>query len=463
MSSRKRKNPPEGAESPPPKAAYPATSIDASCRNMLGRLLWAAGQVGLKTGKFFRMVKTAGYSASESSMHRWRASVDSGNLPISPAKMSGRPRIVSAVIQELLFGFVLDQNAKNLPVERRDGVRFLRKALGRKVSKETIGRIFKKLGLVRKWMRNRTAGYQKTDAELVDMYNEFIKKCRREKRFAATFASLDLTTTTHRNDRKKTYALSGGAQPKQLRKITSFTNGIVTCFLSDGQQYPSQMFTYNRAFFKGKVTTPLQKAKQLHLRMTAAKYGINLKRIKYIGKPPKERRTYASECPEFYETFLEKNKLPVTTIFTDHGKAFKRKKVDIFPALGYEHVSMPADIHQFVSPNDNCAHGTAKTVWRSMDLDHTDDVESTLALMHCLDGITPEQISDNFDTNFQLSQSGDLTKNLANVISGPPHARLAYARACHAKYCHHAFGDPLPNLEEVDKIASDLDGVYWQR
>ena len=45
----------------------------------------------------------------------------------------------------------------------------------------------------------------------------------------------------------------------------------------------------------------------------------------------------------------------------------------------------PTAVHQYLSPNDNRLHGTAKQSWRASGVDFTDDVSASLSLLNLLD------------------------------------------------------------------------------
>ena len=77
---------------------------------------------------------------------------------------------------------------------------------------------------------------------------------------------------------------------------------------------------------------------------------------------------------------------PNCTILSDNGNSFKDGEKDILIDLGFKyHLCYPAVVHQYLSPNDNKFHGAAKRKWKNLGLDFTDDVKSSIALLHCLD------------------------------------------------------------------------------
>ncbi len=47
-------------------------------------------------------------------------------------------------------------------------------------------------------------------------------------------------------------------------------------------------------------------------------------------------------------------------------------------------LSYPANVHQWLSMNDNPLHGLSKGSWRTSGVDYSDDVESCLMLLYFL-------------------------------------------------------------------------------
>ena len=64
-----------------------------------------------------------------------------------------------------------------------------------------------------------------------------------------------------------------------------------------------------------------------------------------------------------------------------------------------------AAVHQYLSPNDNRLHGTAKQSWKSNVDDFSNDVNATLYLMLCLDQDTINYSQKSFDGNLIIPTS----------------------------------------------------------
>ena len=98
-------------------------------------------------------------------------------------------------------------------------------------------------------------------------------------------------------------------------------------------------------------------------------------------------------------------------VFTDNGRSTKGVLTD----LGFaKHVFYPAPVHQYLSPNDNRLHGTAKRNWRTSQLDFKDDVESSLRPLRQLDS----DIESHSEFWFNQNIMGLMEKSARAIISG---------------------------------------------
>ena len=211
---------------------------------------------------------------------------------------------------------------------------------------------------------------------------------QREGDLKGLVASVDFTFTGHRTDRRASYAPSGGAAPKSSAAIAQFTNCIVTVVWSDGvNRTPPVLFTFNGKFRLDRIGRKAWEQEREHLVDALTRFGIDTKRVIYIGTEKKETRIYAGESAELLRRFFALYQIPRNVVvFTDNGKSFFPGGVSALESLGFaKHVSYPAPVHQYLSPNDNRLHGTAKGSWRNSGVDFKDDVESSLLLLNHLD------------------------------------------------------------------------------
>jgi len=76
--------------------------------------------------------------------------------------------------------------------------------------------------------------------------------------------------------------------------------------------------------------------------------------------------------------------------------------------LGFEeHVTYPADVHQYLSPNDNKLHG-CKAKWYQGYYEEEGEVEHSLRLMKLLDEETVANSKRYFDNNLIKVKKSDL-------------------------------------------------------
>jgi hypothetical protein len=231
-----------------------------------------------------------------------------------------------------------------------------------------------------------------------------------------------------------------GVMPSIGTIVPEYTNAIVTCLCADGKNAtPAMLYTFNPAFdlqvvvkanagkASGKAAR-VQKAEAQLARLTAAlaKYKVDAKRVVYMESESGGK--YCAESARIYEHFLNANKKRLnhkdTVIIRDAGKSFTPGGVSVIsstlPALGHQ-VVLPPILHHYFSVNDNRDHGVAKAPWRALP-DHSDDLESSLFLLHQLDVVREDHIRGWFATNFCFAtydkSEAALTKALEALFFG---------------------------------------------
>src|SRR5205085_473711 len=107
-----------------------------------------------------------------------------------------------------------------------------------------------------------------------------------------------------------------------------------------------------------------------------------------------------------------------TTVLSDMGQSFFEDGKDIFASLGFQHHhSYPGVVQQYLSPNDNRFHGSAKKIWRESGVDFTDDVLSCAYLLNLLDWCTKDARTW-FDTNLQLGLQESTLSKVEELLMG---------------------------------------------
>ena len=129
----------------------------------------------------------------------------------------------------------------------------------------------------------------------------------------------------------------------------------------------------------------------------------------YIGKLKNEKEKYVKESPEILRRFFRHYGVPTeATVLSDNGNSFFEGGDSVLKKCGFEnHELYPANVHQWLSENDNRLHGTSKHAWRSSGVDFSDDVESCLTLLEYLDRDIIKYGKYWFDRNLlKLKESG---------------------------------------------------------
>lgn len=128
-------------------------------------------------------------------------------------------------------------------------------------------------------------------------------------------------------------------------------------------------------------------------------------RLIYIGRTKNETRSYVAESADLVRRWVEHYKIDTknTIILSDEGRSFLENKKDIFEVLNFKaHYQYFPAVHAYLSPNDNRVHGEAKLPWRYRELDYTDDVKTTVALLFHLDQCSSDHTRKYFERNFLL-------------------------------------------------------------
>ena len=70
--------------------------------------------------------------------------------------------------------------------------------------------------------------------------------------------------------------------------------------------------------------------------------------------------------------FFELYGVPAEAVaFSDNGNSFFDNGESVLKAIGFEdHRCYPANVHQYLSMNDNPLHGTSKGSWRNSGVDY---------------------------------------------------------------------------------------------
>jgi hypothetical protein len=221
------------------------------------------------------------------------------------------------------------------------------------------------------------------------------------------------------------------------------------------------LFTYNSVFRRDRNPTARREGQKSNLGDCLWRYGIDPDRVVYIGKTTGEKEHYATESPRLLRLFFAKyNVHKDATILSDNGNSFFENGESVLKQLGFrKHECYPASVHQYLSPNDNRLHGTAKQSWRQSGVDYSDDIDSCLRLLWYLDRDIIKHSRHWFGRNMlNLTESGvdDLVASAGGKMC---HLHKHWLRSYRISMGEDARG-PRPDMP--DNLNDGLDGVYWE-
>jgi transposase len=403
------------------KKNYSATNISDDAKTMIAKLYHVQHDKGKFRREFVAEMNLAGYIFSESQLDRWVARIITGETAVSTSKATGASKHLTREQRDLAGGWILSQNIQGIPVHLSDYAHFCNKQFKHLLSKQTISRYLEEDGFSYRTMQSKAKGFiidiQAQRRQLWD----WIEHQRQEGLFNTNrshLASIDFTFTGHRTERNFSFASQGGAQPLLGKSLSSYTNCIVTVVWADGiNRTPPMLFTYNPGFRRDRSTTVRRATLVQHFDDCLQEMDIDIERVVYMGKKRGESRFYVAESPELLRIFFSHNTIPKqAVILSDLGGSFFEQGKSILLDLGFQkHICYPAAVHQYLSPNDNRLHGTAKKIWRESNIDHKDDVRSSLFLLHCLDNDIQTHSRIWFDRNMIQLNKSELEKLVGSL------------------------------------------------
>jgi hypothetical protein len=373
-----------------PSSRNSAADIPDEFKTHLARLYGTLHGRGVSRKTFLECENEAGYFYSSSTLDRWVARLDTIGSAIMENKESGNLPSLDREARDVTSGWVLHENDNGQPVTLRTFYDFVLEFLGVDLSNATISKYLEEDGFACRLAKRKGKSFVIDIEALRNEYWDWvwIQDFRARGIKPKNYASIDFTFTGHRTDRPHSFAPVGGPQPMLADTASNFTNCIVTCTWGDGlNRTPPMLFTYNSAFRQDRKMTPKRSTQVAYLRQCLQEYGISEDRVVYVGNDKTESRTYVRECPDLLRRFFHVYEVPPSaTIYSDNGNSFFDEGESVLVSLGFQkHVTYPAKVHQYLSPNDNPLHGTSKQRWRSCGVDFSDDVRSCLALLDFLD------------------------------------------------------------------------------
>ncbi len=435
---------------------YPAAMIPSSVKTAFARLYLVQAESGKRRGDFLDEAKSAGYNISKRSFNRHIERVSAGGTGFSPSKTSGKKAALAEEGREILAGWLLCEVEAHRSVHLNDYRHAAATFFGVALSASTASRYLADDGFTYKSAQGKKSGFRLDEAALARLAWEWVDTRQKGNVFKEPhrLCSIDFTYTSHRSNKPSSFAPSGGAQPKVNVHLTSYTNCIVTCVWADGRnRTPPVLFTYNQDFRLDRPSTARRIAQVAHLRSCLQWYDIAPHRIVYVGSDKGEHRTYCSESAELIRRFFGLWEVREQGIaLSDNGNAFYPQGNSVLLALGFDsHYPYPAPVHQYLSPNDNNLHGSAKATWRSMCDHFDDDVDACCMLLNYLDFDISHHSKSWFVRN--MVEATQVSTSL--LISGGSVERHSINNKRKRNFCIFRSEDAYGDSSHVSKETSD--------
>jgi len=408
---------------------------------------------------FLLLLQRAGYDANERTLRRWRANVRERGEALPGGGGRGRPRALTAEQEVLFVGYVFRRNVNNKIVQLSTCVAFLKKAFGITVVESTVHEYLTENGFSSQKMKTKAAGYSLSADALADMAFAWLKKEWRLLKKGEVW-SIDVTLTGHRLDTYRSYSPFGGPPPLLENAISRFTNAVVTAISSLGDFFHSILFSYNQKFRRDRRRSSKRDRQLQKLDHYLEKCNVEAYRVVYVGKDKHEKRTYVPASVDIIQRFLDVYQIePGSCWYSDNGKEFFPQGGSSLVQADVDHVAYPAAVHQYLSPNDNNHHSSAKAAWRAMKPKYENDVEACIMLLSCFDN-DAHNVPGYFSANLQLDKQNPDLDQMRELIGGKKLRSNSYFKKCMYDYCIAFKKDGRGG--EDGTYADELDGLYWQ-
>ena len=345
-------------------SVYGATNMSPDVREAFTRLFIVQKKKGKAVHSFVKDLKAAGFDVGLSTMYRWIADYETTGHVLSVMKSSGAEPKLTDEQRLILAGYVFDLCDSHEEVHLQDYQSAALSFFGVDISSATAGRYLHMDGFCSKVVGKKSAGYEYSQDQLTRLALEWVDDLRKHSVFSLPddkLCSVDFTFTSHRTQRATSFCPVGSPQPKCDHNVPRYTNCIVTCVWKDGvNRTPPVLYTYNQKFRFDRSKTALRVKEEGELLEVLGRYGVDRSRVVYVGSEKGEKRTYVKESADLMRLFF--TKYPIVTgctLLSDGGHACAKACEFGFAA----HLIYPSAVHQFLSPNDNRLHGTAKAKW----------------------------------------------------------------------------------------------------
>lgn len=228
---------------------YPSKNIHPEVHTFAIKLFNVLKLDGMKKTEFLHFMDKAGYKMSQKTFNRHIQNLETSGNVLSIDKKSGAKYLLSDDQKMIAAGFVFYENAKNREFHEKEYKEFIKNHFNVDISRVTANNYLHEAGFTSRAMTTKKGGFKYDAQTLIEMYWNWnwIYKIRRDGLFTTNgskLCSIDFVFTSHRSDRRTTFAQKNTPTPKSSKDIPKYTNCILTCIWKDGiNRNPPMLFT----------------------------------------------------------------------------------------------------------------------------------------------------------------------------------------------------------------------------
>ena len=367
---------------------------------------------GWQTKKVAEMLTDSGYAITQRHLDRLKEKIASTGTAIAEVKSGDNGKKISDEQMDELYEWICDQNDKNEWVKRDDVRKFLLTQFQIEVTKMSVGRYLRQMGITDKVVNTRNPANKLSREQRRSIMWDWLRKMKESKYGNRMnippyrIKSLDVVHDGLPKETVKTLSPAGAGRPAVKLGKRKYVNSYVTIVDGTGEWNDKAIcFTHNPQLNLEQKNTQHGNEIAAAIRADMKAYGIEEWRIIY----EKSGKHFRGEKDFMYEKALELNKVDKSClILHDGGNAHKRSKKSIYELAGFrDHEAYPSSVHQWLSPNDNNLHGV-KAVWSAEYYKFESDRQSTLRLMQLLDSYQRTHSKRDFERNLLRAKKSTL-------------------------------------------------------
>jgi hypothetical protein len=388
--------------------------------------------------------------------------LDSRGSVLSTSKKFGLHRLLIGEDYDIFVGFAFHQYCENTELHLDIAQDFLLNSLGISMHESTVCRYLNSAGFSSHQARTKKGGFTFSFDMLVAEAKNWLVSFREDYRSVYDpndMYSMDFTYTSFGTQQQTSMSPNAFSPPKSERKISEYTSCICDVYSPNPNwKHECMLFTHNKRFdFNGKYGNELIEILK--------DYSVSLDRLVYVPGTKKYKR----EHKDMLSTFFSRQAVPNDSLMlTDNGNIFFEKKESVLLDLGWQsHVTYPACVHQFLSPNDNNIHGRCKQQLKGERPNYKEDVTTVLRFMEILDSVPKRDVRDLFNNNLFLDRRVDIfdekVGSLIRDLSDKMREKQSYYDNCKRKYLKWAVLASTKEGKQLKLNEKSLDGTYWEK